>query len=269
MINTDTDLLNDYGIRVIHMGWYTPATWRELRAIPEAGIELSYSAFVRKCERRIPDYIAQGFRVEKVPVDIGQMKAWCGKHGYALDAKGRAAFGAALVTARESGEDITTLPVEDNTRLVQCWRSVSSHALHRRTSSTQPKPIAGGPFMIAASDVFQKTFKVQQIWRAFHLEVTDALRAAGAKSEYLGTDSIGTCPAIDRAMRDCEFASSDYDSPADFDRAEFLCKVVVRMIERERQKFRSDPKTWLSRHWAELIAPPVEKPRRRYEYDEA
>ena len=115
----NTDLLNKYGVSVIAMAWYTPATWRELRAIPEAGIELSYSAFVRKCERRIADYIAQGFRVEKVPVDIGQMKAWCRKHGYALDAKGRAAFGAALAMARDSGEDVMAARFRDNTREVQ------------------------------------------------------------------------------------------------------------------------------------------------------
>ena len=116
---TGTDLLDKYGISVICMGWYTPATWRELRAIPEAGIEMSYSAFVRKCERRIADYIARGFRVEKVPVDIGRMKAWCGKHGYALDAKGRAAFGAALAVARESGEDVMAARFRDDTREVQ------------------------------------------------------------------------------------------------------------------------------------------------------
>jgi hypothetical protein len=118
-------------------------------------------------------------------------------------------------------------------------------------------------------DVSRKIFEVQKLWRAFHLEVMKGLRANGAKSERLRTDdSIGTCPAIDKAMRDCEFASSDYDGPANFDRAEFLCKVVVRMIERERAKFQADPKAWLIRHWADLIVPPVEPPRRRYHYEE-
>lgn len=110
---------------------------------------------------------------------------------------------------------------------------------------------------------------MQKSWRAFHLEVTGALRANGAKSDRIGTDSMGTCPAVDRAMRDCEFAASDCEGPADFDRAETLCKVVVRMIERERPKFQSDPKTWLQRHWPELIEPQAERPRRRYQYEEA
>lgn len=118
-------------------------------------------------------------------------------------------------------------------------------------------------------DALRKTFEVQKVWREFHLEVTKALRANGPKSDRVGTDSVGTCPAIDRAMRDCEFACSDFEGPADFDRAEVLRKVVVRMIERERPKFQSDPKGWLMRHWPDLIEPPVERPRRRYQYEEA
>lgn len=118
-------------------------------------------------------------------------------------------------------------------------------------------------------DALRKTFEVQKVWRAFHLEVTKALRANGGKSDRIGTDSIGTCPAIDRAMRDCEFACSDFEGPVDFDRAEVLRKVVVRMIERERPKFESDPKTWLQRHWPELIEPQAGPPRRRHQYEEA
>jgi hypothetical protein len=119
-------------------------------------------------------------------------------------------------------------------------------------------------------DVYRKTFEVQKLWRAFHLEVTHALRANGAKSDYLGTDQIGTSPAIDKAMRDCEFASTDFEGPVDFDRAEVLCRVVVFMIEREKPKFRSDPKTWLTRHWPELMPEPkAERLRRRIECDEA
>lgn len=121
-----------------------------------------------------------------------------------------------------------------------------------------------------SENVSRKTFEVQKLWREFHLEVTKALRAIGAQSEYLGTDQIGTCPAIDKAMRDCEFAGTDFDCPVDYDRAEVLCKVVVFMIERERPKFKADPKTWLMRHWPELMPQPkAEQPRRRVECDEA
>jgi hypothetical protein len=123
------------------------------------------------------------------------------------------------------------------------------------------------------TDVFQKTFAVQRQWRAFHLEVTEALVAHGVKrgeETGVGSDRIGTCPAIDAAMRDAEFASSDYYGAPDFDRAEHLCRVVVRMLEREQPKFQSDPKRWLMLHWPELMPEPkAEPPRRRVECDEA
>lgn len=58
-----TDLLDAYDIRVLSMAWYTPETWQQLAAIPEAEIEITYPQFGRKCERLIADYTAQGFRV--------------------------------------------------------------------------------------------------------------------------------------------------------------------------------------------------------------
>jgi hypothetical protein len=101
----------------------------------------------------------------------------------------------------------------------------------------------------AVNAAHKAIFRVQQHWRDFHLEVTKALRAAGANNEYIGTDRIGCCPAIDRAMYDTEYAGCS-DEP-DLDRAAFLCEVVVRMIERERGKFALDSKAWLLRR-AEL-----------------
>lgn len=114
-------------------------------------------------------------------------------------------------------------------------------------------------------DVYRQIFEVQKRWRALHLEVMKALRANGAEAERLRTDdSIGTCPAVDRAMRDCEHAGSDIDGPPDFDRAEVLCRVTTFMIEREWPKFNSDPKTWLMRHWSELLPEPKAEPPRRW-----
>ena len=74
------------------MAWYTPATWRELRAIPEAKIEMSYPQFVRKVERMIAGFEARGLRVVKVPINVTQMVEWCHRHGYEADTTGRAAF---------------------------------------------------------------------------------------------------------------------------------------------------------------------------------
>jgi hypothetical protein len=103
----------------IGMGWYTPATWRELRAIPEAKIEMTYSALMRKCERSIAEFRAQGVQVVKIPINVSQMVEWCRKHGYEIDTRGRAAFGAAWMTAHNSGRDVMAMPFEDRTRMVQ------------------------------------------------------------------------------------------------------------------------------------------------------
>ena len=101
------------------LAWYSPDAWRELCAMPEAGIEITYPEYVRKFERLLAGYAAQGFRVVKVPVDVTLMVAWCRRHGYDIDDKGRAVFGAALMCARDAGQDVMTMPVEDPTRTVQ------------------------------------------------------------------------------------------------------------------------------------------------------
>ena len=48
---------------VIGMAWFTPETWRQLRAHPEAKIEDAYSEYVRRYERAIAAFTARGFRV--------------------------------------------------------------------------------------------------------------------------------------------------------------------------------------------------------------
>ena len=104
----------------IGMSWYTQETWQELAAIPEAKIEMTYPQFVSKVERQIAAMRAKGFAVEKVLVDVGQMVAWCHRHGYAVDSTGRSVFGAVLMTARAEGLDVMTMAFEDRiTRSVQ------------------------------------------------------------------------------------------------------------------------------------------------------
>jgi hypothetical protein len=105
---------------VVGMAWYTLSTWRELRAIPEAKIEISYPQFVRKVARLIAGYEAQGFRVVKTPINVAQMVEWCHRNGYEVDTTGRTVFGVALIAAIETGRDVMTMPVEDRiTRSVQ------------------------------------------------------------------------------------------------------------------------------------------------------
>jgi hypothetical protein len=105
--------------RTVGIAWYTPTTWRELRAIPEAKVKMSYSQYVRKVEQMIEGFAAEGICGVKTPIDVGQMVTWCRRHGYDVDSKGRAAFGVALTMALEAGKDVMTMPFEDRTRTVQ------------------------------------------------------------------------------------------------------------------------------------------------------
>ena len=111
--------LEGYDVRVIGISWYTPQTWRELCAHPEAEIEKTYSEYVHATERLIADYTAQGFRVVREPIDIAQMIEWCHKHGYEIGGIGRAAHGATLQYCRDSGDDIMTVVFTDDTRTMQ------------------------------------------------------------------------------------------------------------------------------------------------------
>jgi hypothetical protein len=111
--------LEGYDVRDVGVAWYTPETWRDLRARPEAKIEKTYPEYIRSYERAVAGYTAQGFRVVKLPIDIPLMVQWCHAHGYEIDSKGRASFGAALLLARDAGKDIMTMPFHDRTRTEQ------------------------------------------------------------------------------------------------------------------------------------------------------
>jgi hypothetical protein len=103
----------------IAMGWYTPETFRELRAHPEAKIEKQYSDWVRDCESFIAGCPSQGLRVVKVPIDIPLMIEWCHARGYEIDSAGRAVFAGMLLGAQDAGDDIRTVSFSDDTRIVQ------------------------------------------------------------------------------------------------------------------------------------------------------
>jgi hypothetical protein len=50
----------------VAMAWYTPEAWRELQALPEAQIEMTYSEHLRKCERIIATDLRSGHVIEHV-----------------------------------------------------------------------------------------------------------------------------------------------------------------------------------------------------------
>ena len=101
---------------VVAMGWYTAATWAQLKAIPEARIEMSYPGFVRNFETLVRKFAAEGVKVQKVAIDVDQMVAWCHRNGYAIDTTGRALFGTVAAMAREDPAVMNNSIVDNVTR---------------------------------------------------------------------------------------------------------------------------------------------------------
>jgi hypothetical protein len=104
---------------VIAMAWYSPATWAQLKAIPEARIEISYDEFVRNFERLLREFVAHGVKVEKVVVDVDQMVAWCHRNGYEANTTGRSIYGTVAVMARDDPKVLATPIVDSITRSYQ------------------------------------------------------------------------------------------------------------------------------------------------------
>jgi hypothetical protein len=101
------------------LAWYTPETWRQLAAIPEARIEKSYDDFVSTFENLQQKFAAQGITVEKITLDVDHMVAWCRRHGYEVDSIGRAKYGALLHAAGGDPKVLDNMPITDNTRALQ------------------------------------------------------------------------------------------------------------------------------------------------------
>jgi hypothetical protein len=102
-------------IRGVGVAWYSPEAWRELAAIPEAGIEKTYAEYLHSTAAIERQLAAAGMRAERVAVNIAEMVAWCRRHGYAPDDKGRAAYGALLTMALDDPA-VMDHPLVDETR---------------------------------------------------------------------------------------------------------------------------------------------------------
>jgi hypothetical protein len=100
------------------VAWYSPEAWAQLAAMPEARIEKTYADFVRTFERAVRELAAHGVQAEKIVIDIAEMTEWCHRHGYEVDAKGRATYGSMLLLARDDPEVLNRPPI-DRTRSVQ------------------------------------------------------------------------------------------------------------------------------------------------------
>jgi hypothetical protein len=100
----------------MNVAWYTPEAWARLAAMPEAQIKKSYQDFVRTFETAVREFAARGVRAERFVIDaaaVSEMIEWCHRHGYEIDARGRAAFGAVR------SADALNAPLVDKTRTIQ------------------------------------------------------------------------------------------------------------------------------------------------------
>jgi hypothetical protein len=102
----------------IGIAWYSPEAWKQLAAMPEAGIEKNYRDFVHAFERGVREFATRGVRVEKLTIDVVKMTEWCRRHGYEVDTGGRAIYISMLMLARDDPEVMNRPPI-DKTRSVQ------------------------------------------------------------------------------------------------------------------------------------------------------
>jgi hypothetical protein len=107
---------------VIGQAWYTPESFRQLEeAIAAAGMPrtmlCSYAEFVTRFGDMARGFERQGFRVEKVPVDVPHMVAWCKRWGLEINNAGRTRYVGMLGLSDGDREKLDKMPVVDRTRV--------------------------------------------------------------------------------------------------------------------------------------------------------
>jgi hypothetical protein len=90
----------------IGMPWCTPESWTRLCAVADNRAELvdALQEYEEKIGKLACQFEAQGYRVERVMVDVDEMVAWCCRQGYRVNQTDRAAYGAALCASIGSPE---------------------------------------------------------------------------------------------------------------------------------------------------------------------
>lgn len=78
---------------VIAIAWFEPEEWDQLRQIAADGDQLaSYEEWKTTEEANIRQLEREGVVVEKVVVDLSELKVWCDGNGLTLDRMARASF---------------------------------------------------------------------------------------------------------------------------------------------------------------------------------
>jgi hypothetical protein len=104
------------------MAWYTPESWRQLEeaiaaaGMPKAMLASSYAEFVAQYDAFARGFERQGVRVEKTPIDVPHMVAWCKRWGLSINAAGRSKYAAALAGHGGDREELDRRGFVDRTR---------------------------------------------------------------------------------------------------------------------------------------------------------
>ncbi len=97
------------------IAWYLPEQWGKLREISEDkdSLEETYETWLLNAENTLDQIAGAGAKIERVTVDVDQLRAWCRSRGCRIDAKSCARFAAHLLRQRGK-EPETDHKVEKN-----------------------------------------------------------------------------------------------------------------------------------------------------------
>jgi hypothetical protein len=99
---------------------YSRKAWRQLAAMPQAEIEMTYDQYLRKTRRLQKQFAAKGLKTTLVPIDeIDAMVTWCRRHGYEINRHGRVAYSSVLGIAGGDPNVAKDIAFTDNTRSLQ------------------------------------------------------------------------------------------------------------------------------------------------------
>jgi hypothetical protein len=88
----------------VGFAWYQREQWARLRelAADVDRLEEDYDAWLISAERTFAVVKSEGLAVERVPVDVQEMAAWCAREGRQFDSKARSEYVADLMRNRAS-----------------------------------------------------------------------------------------------------------------------------------------------------------------------
>ena len=91
--------------RHVGFAWYRAEQWQRLHELDAGATQLheQYEDWVASANRTIAELASHGIMVEKVPVDVEEIAAWCSREGMRFDSKARSMYVADLLRKRAAG----------------------------------------------------------------------------------------------------------------------------------------------------------------------